>query len=743
MKHPAFLLPLGLLLANTLFGEGYSDAFPYTPTYMWVGVRAPGTQIVFHVAPFPAGTSQANKDIFNAAAAAAIAEWNKHLLNLTLVLGDPVTETPKLGDKINQIILVKNGTVYEEGYGPVGGAGNAAGRCITRLDGSGDDAESDIVIPEDHLEGGGYRPDSKTSFVILHELGHAIGLNHPVDFAQNYPQSVMNEIIKDFCDMPANGNWAVLQASDILYAGTLYGIKPEIKVPPLFSDSLKCILGSLEKINGFDIIGKGGEGSPPYVTSRAEKKLRVDIEFARQFEWRVEGETEWNVVPNPTWSYPGYAWTKWDFLLPLQMGTHSYEFRATNARASSAIQKLTFTRLPVGADTTAPTLTIASPAKDGVSTNLDTAVFAGLITDYGTAYTVEYSLNGGHWTGSNATFSVKQQGASPTSMSTVEWTASIPLIPGVNTISIRAMDEFDNLSEMQTRSIIYTSPAQVTVNQAAGGTITKTFSGTTTLKSGISYTLTATPQAGMVFQEWQLNGASYSRNATLTFTAQDGMNLTPVFIPNPYPAIAGTYLGLFGAGDTADSEFTQHNGLVCLTITKTGKFTGSALIGGRKRPFVGTLDGFKEATLAIRTTKLADIPLTVSLGASANGTIAGLSFEAKTKKIDLVLGRHPVGGASFLGTLGAQGGTPRLAQLKIATKGTASFAGKAPDGKAFTMSSQVNAGTNEWVVPICGFSGKGTLWGELGIVDSTDLSGDIGLSLGNSTTTLQTVGKRK
>lgn len=653
--------------------------FPWTPVYTVPCV--PGSTIIFHLAPLPAGHSAADQVIFEEAANAAAAEWNRVLGNLTITISK--TAKPAVyNDGINEIFIAKKGTQYGEWVC------TTAGTCFSieanNIEENPGNPETDIWVNDGNLD----IPES-AFHTILHEMGHAIGLTHLTNFIKEeedtssimYPASsgiVLSPgiLAHGFSDMPdiyvgpITKYVSGLQAFDILYAGTLYGVKPSIEVPPLYSDSLYCETKSIART----LPGEAWANYMPETTQIASWPIHAMANFSRTLEWRVDGSSEWTSVPMPNWTYKA-SLTDGDYYfdLPLLMGKHTYEFRSTNNRATSNVKSFTITRIDTVKNP--PTLAVyydetmwidaeingvpfpsSIPGKPIVKSGPKT--FQGTVEDYASTFRVDYSLNGGPWVENVATCAITSE-QNDLIMAKANWTVNVQLTPGKNTIQFRTVNQYGE-STVITRKLTYSPQTTVTVNPADGGSVTKGFAGTTSRKAGTDYKVTAVPAKGMIFKEWQLNGSSYSRNATVTFTAQDGMSLTPVFTQNPYPALAGTYVGLFGAGDTADTQFTQHNGLVGMTVTKTGAFTGYVIMGGVKRPFSGKLDGFQEDTLTIKTGKLADIPLSVSLGTSATGTVNGIAFTADTN-----VGKHPLAGAAFAGTLAADGktgGKPRLFQ---------------------------------------------------------------------------------
>lgn len=82
-------------------------------------------------------------------------------------------------------------------------------------------------------------------------------------------------------------------------------------------------------------------------------------------------------------------------------------------------------------NTTPPTLTILSPSSTTVSTSVASIAFSGTASDAGGVKAVTWSTN---------------TGASGLAAGTTQWTASIPLLTGYNTVTIRATDAAGNVA---------------------------------------------------------------------------------------------------------------------------------------------------------------------------------------------------------------------------------------------------------------------------------------------------------
>jgi uncharacterized delta-60 repeat protein len=328
----------------------------------------------------------------------------------------------------------------------------------------------------------------------------------------------------------------------------------------------------------------------------------------------------------------------------------------------------------------------------------------------GQALTVQFSVNGGtSW--ANASM-VDFYGT------LFQWKTPIVLQPGANAILFRVVYESGSVSKNITVSYFYSKPSPLKLVDAVDGTVTSGFSGDSTRLLGVAYSITATPKAGMVFKEWLRNGLHYSRSANISFTMEEGLVLTPVFIPNPFPVVAGTYNGLVGAGTESDrTEFFLKNGFVTITVDSKGTISGAVRLQGQSLTLVGKLDGFGEAVLTLKRPGKSDalVALAVDLTAAAAkegsviGTVTpigagGLNFTALPGVYTGVPPSiHPLSGKRYTVILPAPGAAfgHGYATVVFDAKGLATFAGKLADVTGFTAS--VRAADDllgHWVVPI-------------------------------------------
>jgi len=119
---------------------------------------------------------------------------------------------------------------------------------------------------------------------------------------------------------------------------------------------------------------------------------------------------------------------------------------------------------------------------------------------------------------------------------------------------------------------------------------------------GGSYTLTAKPATGWVFDYWTTawEGALADTNYSpeLAFTFVTNMVVTANFIPIPFPSLAGVYNGLFFQTNQAAPG---SSGAISLTLAKTGSFSGKLVMGSSNYSFASQFSGSGAASFQAGT----------------------------------------------------------------------------------------------------------------------------------------------
>ena len=207
-------------------------------------------------------------------------------------------------------------------------------------------------------------------------------------------------------------------------------------------------------------------------------------------------------------------------------------------------------------DKTAPKVTISSPASNAkVFTNVVT--FRGTASDSVGVSNVMYRLENVAGTNDYA----------PTDGTNVnQWSVLITnLVPGPNTIRVRAVDFSSNTSAPVARTIDYVVTATSFILETNGsGSISSIPK--PPLLVGHTYTITAKPNPGNLFSNWTED--VFSSNPKLTFVMQTNMTIAVNFVTNVFLAVKGTYSGLFLP--TTNDITTSNAGYFTATLTDKG-----------------------------------------------------------------------------------------------------------------------------------------------------------------------------
>src|SRR5258707_595975 len=172
-------------------------------------------------------------------------------------------------------------------------------------------------------------------------------------------------------------------------------------------------------------------------------------------------------------------------------------------------------------DVTKPTVAITSPLDGSRVTN-------GAVTVQGTA-----SDNNG------VAQVLVQLGSGPFQVATgtANWSASLALAPGPNTVVAKSVDTAGNQSAPVSETITYAILSQITLSANGNGSISPNLNGQL-LEVGKSYTVTALPASGNAFTNW--TGGIAANTAVLTFVMQSNLSLTANFIDVTKPTVAIT-----------------------------------------------------------------------------------------------------------------------------------------------------------------------------------------------------------
>jgi hypothetical protein len=211
----------------------------------------------------------------------------------------------------------------------------------------------------------------------------------------------------------------------------------------------------------------------------------------------------------------GYAFSNW---------TDAVGMVITNKTMLSFIMQSNLVFNANFVDIQKPTVTITTPTLNQRWSN---AVFtvAGKATDNGQVAQVFYQLNSGDWTSAG------------TANAWSNWTASVTLTPGPNTIRAYALDATGNCSTTNTVTMTYVLSGPLIVGINGKGTINPNYNGKL-LEIGKVHSMTATPTVGYAFTNW--TGSITTNKALLSFVMQSNLTFTANFVDIQKPTLTIT-----------------------------------------------------------------------------------------------------------------------------------------------------------------------------------------------------------
>jgi subtilisin-like proprotein convertase family protein len=380
-----------------------------------------------------------------------------------------------------------------------------------------------------------------------------------------------------------------------------------------------------------------------------------------------------------------------------------------------------------------PTVVITAPSQ-GLSVNAPNQVMAtGTASDNQQVTKVLYQVNEGPFLPVAGTNSWQ-----------IDLTPSIT--PGPNVLRVKALDNYDNVSEVVTREFSYVSPRTLTVQIDGNGKVSKGFSPSSTRNAGFTFSITATPAKGFVFAGW--SGITTSSLKTYTFVMPDAnTTLTARFIADPFgPAIAGSYEGLL----QNQAQFTlSASGFVKLKVGATGAFSGSLIYGGVKLPMKGQFTGDQPVAGSGRFVgqvkrKKPLLPLMVDLQIDTEGdtnritgTVATFeessvviadraAFNKKTNPYQPAASKPQLFTIRFPAPEPIVGATPNgdgFATASIDANGTVKWTGQLPDGTKVSQSTKLSK-TLTFPLFVNLYKGDGVILGPVAL-DSAPTDSDL------------------
>jgi hypothetical protein len=177
----------------------------------------------------------------------------------------------------------------------------------------------------------------------------------------------------------------------------------------------------------------------------------------------------------------------------------------------------------------------------------------------------------------------------------------------------------------QARYFTVPATAELRIDVIGEGEVTPNLAGRA-LQIGKVYVIKAVPSRDHLFRGW--SGGAAGTDARLSFQMDPDLALTATFVPNPFPPVAGHYLGLFGL---ESASVAANAGAFRLALRPTGRFTGTLSTDGRIHRFQGAFnpDGHVQVALPRRGLRplVVELQLDFVLG-EITGTVTGGTWTA-------------------------------------------------------------------------------------------------------------------
>ena len=315
---------------------------------------------------------------------------------------------------------------------------------------------------------------------------------------------------------------------------------------------------------------------------------------------------------------------------------------------------------------------------------------------------------------------------------TTNWSVSLPLRPGTNTVAVESMDEHGNLSPTALRSFFYVVKSPLKLQITGNGTVAGAVDGQS-LTINKSYALTAHPGSNYQFAGW--SGGLTSASPSLTFVMQTNLSLVARFILDPL--LPGSFQGLFWESGSPTPEST---GFLSISLGASREFSGSLGYNGGNYVFHNV---FSPDGLASLSGNLNGVGVSLSLRldltdgtgqieGSASGGNWYSTLSADRPWADSQV--YPVPYASkytFLmsGTASQAGAVSNVwgrGTAKVTKKGIVTVAGKLGDGTPFTGGTPLTLASRSLLsTPLYGGTGSIFGWLTFSTNQSNSLAGEL------------------
>ncbi len=395
-------------------------------------------------------------------------------------------------------------------------------------------------------------------------------------------------------------------------------------------------------------------------------------------------------APNLSITAPEHRATSGTFLQTLAASDVAFSFGGSSGsrplylsgKTSLQVRKVGGTDFPLAqvqatgdADYDAPRITINGPAAD--RTPSATAALSGTVTDAHPLASVQLLLNG-------APFPTLNLNTTPDGNSATWSAADIALLPGLNTLELRAVDESGNTAS---RSVTITraTTSPLTLATIGSGKIAGQVNGSL-LEPGKTYRWTAIPDRGSLFSHW--SGATDATTPAVSIVATPNLLLTAHFVEDLLARASGSYEALVRKVDAQGASM----GLLKLTATITGTLSGRLTLGSETLTFSGRLLPDGSFTKTLRRNRGGSVTLHLNADLAGAGQLSGTltSADFTADVTGLRAAKAPVSLAgTFTARLAPDSALPAaaasgFASVSISTAGTARLAGQLPDGTKLT-----------------------------------------------------------
>jgi hypothetical protein len=415
---------------------------------------------------------------------------------------------------------------------------------------------------------------------------------------------------------------------------------------------------------------------------------------------------------------------------PSTAGLYAFTLQVTDVDGATADKPFELQVVDTSHPELRPVVSIVEPVEDAEFKDDPNVRVRGTVSGSRPVATVEYMVNFGPWH------------ALP---ETTSWSFVLNdtkgLSAGQNTVTVRAFDLDGRESSNVKRHFRRIVKTPLTVSIDGAGTVTPGFLGVTTRTIGQDYTIVATPAPGWVFKEWR---DLFANDRKLTFQMTGGLQLTAVFEPNPYPALAGRYSGILDPqpgfpGPILDGIIIDppppppvdvpvshaNRGAVDFQLTANGAFTVTLRFAGRTYRTRGRFDAFGNffadfsnsrtseslyfSLFLLREERQVDAHVTRFSGDIFSESAGRLSVsDFNTAKPCPAAGQYTVRLSPQDDALPPGSG---YATLQIKPNGNARFAGELADGSSWSAKT--------WVRSDLGTVIYSSLYGEAGSLSGT------------------------